>query len=386
MPSENFPSISVFINAIYQFCRLKIRLFPMSYLPYLKKLLRRFRIMLRRATGRKAKTAWISHPDFMQHEPGIRHPESPDRIRAIEDALEVQQVWRRLQIFEAKEIQDAQLALVHPRKYLSNLEANQPPEGKIYRIDDDTVMSHQSLHAARFGAGAVVKAVNLVMRKRAYNAFCAIRPPGHHAESSKSSGFCLLNNVAVGAMHAIAEHRLNKIAVIDFDAHFGDGTLEIFQNDPRILFLNCYETGLFPFPAAEQTAASANAVHLPLAPKTDSRAFREAVRKYWLPKLAAFKPECVLLSAGFDAHKQDETSHLNLHEADYSWLTHKIVQTASSCKGRIVSVLEGGYTLEPLAKSSAAHIRALCGMPRAAYVAKYDRRIEHSRKPPRLTP
>ncbi|MCF7529349.1 histone deacetylase family protein [Neisseria lisongii] len=347
----------------------------------MKKTIQRLRTFLRRLFGRHARMAWVSHPIFMQHSPGKDHPDSPQRIAAIQTALKEQKIWPYLQNIEAVEVQDKQLALVHPRNYLSRLEANQPQEGKIYRIDDDTVMSHQSLSAARFAAGAVVQAVNLVIAKKAHHAFCAVRPPGHHAHSSKSGGFCLINNIAVGAMHAIAEYRLKRVAVVDFDVHHGDGTTEIFKDDPRILFLNTFETDLFPFPEGNiERGTNPNMLHTPLLRGTGSRRFRKIIRTQWLPALKRFQPELVLISAGFDAHRQDETGRLNLHEADYAWLTHKIIQAASECSGKIVSVLEGGYTLEPLAKSAAAHIGVLAGLPKAQYAAAYDQYLNASRK------
>ena len=342
----------------------------------MKKLIRRLRTRLRRLLGKNARTVWISHPVFAQHHPGTDHPDSPERTAVIEAELKRQDIWRHLQTAEAEEISDARLALVHPRKYLRSLEACQPQPDKIYRIDDDTVMSHGSLKAARYAAGAVVQAVDMVMNKKAWHAFCAIRPPGHHAHSDKAGGFCLLNNVATGVMHAIAEYRLQRIAIIDFDVHYGDGTAEIFKDDPRVLFMNLFETDLFPFPETNHSASGANMLHLPFASNTGSRVFRTTVREKWLDKLTAFKPELVLLSAGFDGHKQDETGRLNLHEADFAWLTHKIIQAASSCPGKIVSILEGGYTLEPLAKSAAAHIGVLAGLPKAGYVAAYQKHLK----------
>ncbi|MCP1661115.1 histone deacetylase family protein [Neisseria perflava] len=344
-------------------------------------LIRRLRTLLRRLMGKNARTVWISHPIFLQHQPGARHPDTPQRIHVIEEALKQQNIWRRLQTATAEEVSDRQLALVHPRKYLNFLECHQPAEGKIYRIDDDTVMSHDSLYAARFAAGAVVQAVDMVMAKKAYHAFCAIRPPGHHAHSDQAGGFCLINNTAVGAMHALAKHRLQRVAIIDFDVHHADGTTEIFQDDPRILLLDMFETDLFPFPQLKKSdSRNPNLHHTPFAPKTDSRRFREIIRKQWLPLLAAFKPELVLISAGFDAHRDDETGRLKLHEADYAWLTHKIIQTASSCGGKIVSVLEGGYTLEPLGKSAAAHIGVLVGLGKTAEAARYEKKLKKKNK------
>lgn len=333
------------------------------------------RTKLRLLLGRKAKTAWISHPLFLLHEPGAGHPESPQRIAVIEAELEKQGIRSAMQAVKAPEVADKQLALVHPRKYLRFLESVQPPAGKIYRLDDDTVMSHESLHAARYAAGAVVKAVEMVMEGEAFNAFCAVRPPGHHAKTDRAGGFCLINNVAVGAMYAVANFRLQRIAVIDFDVHHGDGTAEIFKNDPRILFLNSFGQGLYPFPETVPEPEP-NCINTVFASHTGSRMFRRAVREQWLPSLQAFKPELVLLSAGFDAHKQDETGCLNLHEADFAWLTHKIIRSAESAKGRVVSVLEGGYTLESLAVSAAAHLYVLTGLGKPECALKYGRHLK----------
>lgn len=336
--------------------------------------------LLRLFLGKNAQTAWIFHPSCTGHDPGANHPDSPDRILCIEQALRRAGIWQHLQTVEAEEISDTRLALVRSSKYLNRLESCLPENGKICRLDDDTVISKNSLSAARFSAGSAVQAVDMVMKRKAWHAFCAARPPEHHAKSGKAGGFCLLNNVAAGVMHAIAEYRLKRIAVIDFDVHYGDGTAEIFKDDPRILFFNLFETDLFPFPENNGMPDGGNMVHLPLPSGTGSRTFREAVRRQWLPRLAAFKPELVLLSAGFDAHRLDESGRLNLHEADFAWLTHKIIQTASSCPGKIVSVLEGGYTLEPLAQSAAEHIRVLAGLGKSDAATAYQKTLNPTKK------
>ncbi|AOA45740.1 histone deacetylase family protein [Neisseria meningitidis] len=346
----------------------------------LTRLILKFYALLRLFLGKNARTAWISHPACAGHEPGANHPDSPDRILCIEQALRRAGIWQHLQTIEAEEISDTRLALVHSSKYLNRLESCQPQKGKIFRLNDDTAISTGSLSAARFAAGSAVQAVDMVMNRKAWHAFCAARPPGHHAGSGKAGGFCLLNNVAAGVMHAIAEYRLKRIAVIDFDVHYGDGTAEIFKDDPRILFFNLFETDLFPFPENNDMPDGGNMVHLPLPPGTGSRTFREAVRRQWLPRLAAFKPELVLLSAGFDAHRLDESGRLNLHEADFAWLTHKIIQTASGCPGKIVSVLEGGYTLEPLAQSAAEHIRVLAGLGKSDAATAYQKTLDPTKK------
>lgn len=342
----------------------------------MNRIIRYMRSQLRRFIGKQAKTAWISHSIFTESLIDILHPESPKRIPAIEKELKKQGIWKALQKIKAPEVEDSRLALVHPRKYLHFLESVQPRKGKIYRLDDDTVMCSQSLLSARYAAGAVVKAVDMVMKKDAFHAFCAVRPPGHHAQSDKAGGFCLLNNVAVGAMHAISRFRLQRVAVIDFDVHYGDGTAEIFKDDPRVLFLNCYQQDLYPFPSQCCDGDDTYCVNIAFPSQTGSNVFRKAIRAHWLPKLKAFKPELILLSAGFDGHKHDETGLLNLNEADYAWLTDKIIQTASSCKGRIVSVLEGGYTLDCLAKSAAAHLHVLAGLGQPEYALQYEQLLK----------
>ena len=217
--------------------------------------------------------------------------------------------------------------------------------------------------AARKAAGAAVKAVDMVMRKQAKNAFCAVRPPGHHAHADKASGFCFINNVAVAAMHLIAEYRLERVAILDFDVHHGDGTQDIFADDPRVMLLSSFEYPLYPFAEGELPAAAGRNPHIvntPLKAGDGSQAFRDAVRNRWLPALEAFRPQFILLSAGFDAHKDDELAHLRLTEDDFEWLTKKIMLLANRyAKGRIVSVLEGGYHLPSLAASAKAHIGCL---------------------------
>lgn len=355
------------------------RSLPAYKLMSLTRLILKFYALLRLFLGKNARTAWISHPACAGHEPGANHPDSPERISSIEQALRRSGVWQHLQTVEAEEISDMRLALAHTSKYLNRLESCRPENDKIFRLDDDTVISKNSLSAARFSVGSVVQAIDMVMNRQAWHAFCAARPPGHHAESGNAGGFCLLNNAAVGTMYALAEYRLNRIAVIDFDVHYGDGTAEILKNDSRILFFNLFETDLFPFPENNNMPDGDNMVHLPFPPGTGSRAFRKAVRRQWLPRLAAFKPELVLLSAGFDAHRSDESGRLNLHEADFAWLTYKIIQTASSCPGKIVSVLEGGYTLESLSKSTVEHIRVLAGLGKSDTVTAYQKNLYRNR-------
>lgn len=200
----------------------------------------------------------------------------------------------------------------------------------------------------------------MVMRKHAKNAFCAVRPPGHHAHADKASGFCFINNIAVAAMHAIAEYRLERVAILDFDLHHGDGTEDIFRDDERVMLLSTFEYPLYPFTGIEKIGSNRHIANTPLKAGDGSNEFRDAIRQVWLPKLDAFKPQLILLSAGFDAHRDDHLGHLNLTEADFEWLTKKVMLVANRhAKGRIVSILEGGYALPSLASSAKAHIACL---------------------------
>ena len=307
----------------------------------------------------KGRTAWIYSPYCQTHFAGEEHPESPQRTLAIEQALRKSGLWRLMQRIEASEVSDIQLSRVHTRNYLSYLESQVPETGKV-KINEDTYLSKDTLCAARFAAGAAIKAVDMVMKTHAKNAFCAIRPPGHHASSDKASGFCFINNVAVAAMHAIAEYRLERVAIVDFDVHHGDGTEEIFQDDERVMFLSSFEYPLYPFSGLNFSGSNPNVINSPLKAGDGSEVFRDMVRQHWLPRLAAFRPQMIFLSAGFDAHKDDTLSHLNLTEADFEWLTKKIMLIANRhANGRIVSVLEGGYNIKSLAASAKAHIACL---------------------------
>lgn len=328
----------------------------------LRSLLRQYRFWrakVLRLLDIKGRTAWIAPPECLAHFTDSNHPESPRRIRAIEHALKRSHVWPLLQKLPAPEADDIQLARVHSRRYLAALEQQAPLSGSI-KIEEDTYLSRDTLQAARYAAGAAVKAVDMVMKKQAKNAFCATRPPGHHAAADKASGFCFINNIAVAAMHAIAEYRLQRIAILDFDLHHGDGTEAIFRDENRVLFLSTYENRLFPFNGTEHSGTNPNGCNTPLPAGSGSNEFRDAVRRDWLPRLEQFKPQLILISAGFDGHENDALGHLNLNETDYEWLTKKIMLVANRhAKGRIVSVLEGGYNLRSLAASAKAHLACL---------------------------
>lgn len=312
-----------------------------------------------RLLGLKGKTAWISTPACLTHFAGEHHPESPQRIMAIEQALRRAKTWKKLQKIHAVEANDVQLARVHRRDYLTSLES-QIPQGGSIKINEDTYLGVGTLKAARFAAGAAIKAVDMVMSKQAKNAFCAVRPPGHHAFSNQAGGFCFINNVAVAAMHAIAEYRLERVAILDFDLHHGDGTEAIFCDDARVMFLSSYEHPLYPFCETPFDGSNPHVCRTILSAGDDSRVFRDRVREQWLPRLSQFKPQLIILSSGFDAHREDMLGHLNLDESDFEWLTQKVMLIANRyANGRIISVLEGGYHLPSLARSAQIHIACL---------------------------
>jgi len=305
------------------------------------------------------KTAYISHPECLDHDVGEAHPECARRIGAIEDRLIASGLFDLLRHYPAPVISREQLLRIHSAEYLDWLQAVAPQEGYI-RLDPDTFMSPATLTAAYRAAGAAVHAVDLLMDGTADNAFCCVRPPGHHAERGQAMGFCLFNNIAAGAAHALAQHGMNRVAIVDFDVHHGNGTEDIFMEDGRVLFCSTFEHPFFPFtPLLENTA---NRISVPLAATARSAEFRAAVTESWLPALERFRPEMVFVSAGFDAHRDDDMSHVSLEDADFRWVSEQIVEVAqrSAC-GRIVSTLEGGYEYHSLARCAELHLRALMG-------------------------
>jgi len=305
-------------------------------------------------------TAYISHPECNRHDTGEGHPENSRRISAIEDQFVATGLLDVLRYYEAPEVTEQQLLRVHTPAHLATLERMSPTSGYA-RVDPDTVMSSGSLPAARRAAGAVVEAVDLVVKGDVESAFCCIRPPGHHAESSRAMGFCLYNNIAVGAAHALTTSGLNKVAIVDFDVHHGNGTEEIFKDDERVLFCSTFQHPFYPFTPVLDNAA--NRINVPLAAGAAGAEFRAAVSEHWIPALSEFKPEMIFVSAGFDAHRDDDMSHVSLTDADFCWVTEQIVDVAASfASGRIVSVLEGGYELRSLARSAELHARVLAGL------------------------
>ncbi len=305
-------------------------------------------------------TAYITHPACLKHNMGYDHPESPERLRAIEDQLIASGIFPLLQQHEAPRATHEQLARVHTESYLRAIEAAAPQRGLI-SLDADTFMNPFTLEAAYRAAGALVLATDLVITGQAENAFCNIRPPGHHATRDQAMGFCFFNNVAVGVAHAMAQHNLTRIAIADFDVHHGNGTEDIFKNDPRVMLCSTFEHPFYPYCGAD--GSNDHIINVPLAAHTDGKTFRSAITQHWLPALEAFQPEMIFISAGFDAHHEDDMAHLNLIESDYTWVTEQIKAIAVKyAQKRIVSALEGGYALHALGRSVTAHIRVLCGL------------------------
>jgi acetoin utilization deacetylase AcuC-like enzyme len=303
-------------------------------------------------------TLLYTHPACLDHDPGRHHPESPARLRAVLEALAAPE-FVGLDRREAPEASLDDIARVHPRGFIERLLAAVPAAGHV-GIDADTVLSPQSGRAALRAAGAVVAAVDAVVAGEADNAFCAVRPPGHHAEPLRAMGFCLFNNVAIGALRAREAHGLARVAVIDFDVHHGNGTQARFAEDASLFYASTHQFPLYPGTGAARETGVGNIVNVPLPPLAGSAEFRLGVAREILPALDRFRPEMVLISAGFDAHKRDPLAQLLLDESDYTWVTERLLEIARRhARGRVVATLEGGYDLAALGASAAAHVRAL---------------------------
>ena len=303
--------------------------------------------------------AYISHQDCQLHDMGSHHPEQPSRLSAIEDRLIASGLDMALHQYDAPLASRAALALAHDKQYIDKIFAASPGDELLW-IDGDTAMNKHSLNAALRAAGAVVEGVDLVMQGKAKNVFCGVRPPGHHAERDKAMGFCFFNNVVIGAYHALQAYGLARVAIVDFDVHHGNGTEHIVAKDERFLFCSTFQHPFYPYSGSDCTAA--NVVNTPLAAGAGSAAFRQAVEQQWLPRLQQFGPQLILVSAGFDAHTQDDMGGLNLVDGDYAWVTRRLCEQAErSAQGRIVSSLEGGYELHSLARSVEAHLKAFLG-------------------------
>lgn len=301
----------------------------------------------------------ITHPDCLMHDMGAHHPESPARLRAIHDQLLSSGLDLVLQHHDAPLATREQLCRAHDSEHVEQIFLRAPEEGQIW-LDPDTSMNPHSLSAALRAAGAVVLGVDLVMSGKSKAVFCNVRPPGHHAERRRAMGFCIFNNIAVGAAHALEAHRLKRVAIVDFDVHHGNGTEDIFRKVPEVLFCSTFQHPFYPDTGAGEVPQ--HIINVPLPAGTNSQAFRSAVESHWLPELETFQPELILISAGFDAHIEDDMANLNLVDQDYAWVTREIKIIADKyAKGRIVSTLEGGYALSALGRSVAAHIDALLG-------------------------
>jgi acetoin utilization deacetylase AcuC-like enzyme len=315
------------------------------------------------------KTGYFTHPDCRRHEMGAGHPECPDRLDAIEDRLLASGVMDALDRREAPPASAGDIELAHDRMHVAAMRglAQQLSEeaaagGSPYaHIDPDTAMNKHSWDAALHSAGAVVAAVDAVMAGELENAFCAVRPPGHHACRDRAMGFCIFNNVAIGARYAIRRHGLQRVAIVDFDVHHGNGTEDIFAGDEHVLMVSFFQHPFYPYSGTDHPAK--NMVNLPVPAYTRGGAIRELVDTVWLPRLEEFKPEMIFFSAGFDAHRQDDLGQLGLVESDYQWITMKIKELAAKhAQGRIVSSLEGGYNLDALGRSVEAHVRVLADL------------------------
>ena len=312
------------------------------------------------------KTGYFTHPDCKKHEMGAGHPECPERLDAIEDRLIASGVKDALACREAPIAPIADIELAHGRMHVAalrgltdGLREDIAAGGPSYaQIDPDTSLNVHTWDAALRAAGAALAATDAVLAGELENAFCAIRPPGHHAGSDQAMGFCFLNNVAIAARYALERHGLKRVAIVDFDVHHGNGTENIIAGDQRILMVGFFQHPFYPVGGARSQAS--NLVNLPVPAYTKGAQVRELIAEHWLPRLEAYRPEMIFISAGFDAHREDEMGQMGLVDADYAWITKRVREVAKRhCQGRIVSCLEGGYNLDALARCVEIHIRLL---------------------------
>jgi len=302
-------------------------------------------------------TALVTHPICVKHEISSGHPECPQRIDAVLDQLKAQEVYDLLQHHEAPKATREALLSAHDEAYVESIFAAAPTTGRV-QLDADTAMNPYTLEASLRGAGSGVLATDLVINGNVNNAFCLVRPPGHHAEHNRAMGFCLFGNIAIAARHAIRQHGLDRIAIVDFDVHHGNGTEDIVDGDPKILFCSSFQHPFYP--GGYRDNVKHQRVNVPLMGGSGSADFRESLTSAWLPALEAFKPQMLFVSAGFDAHLEDPLAQLTLRDADFTWVTNKIMDIADRhANGRVVSMLEGGYALAALGRCTTAHIREL---------------------------
>lgn len=301
-------------------------------------------------------TLILHHDECLNHDPGTMHPESTQRLRTVLEALENLPGTEKL---PAPLASTGQITLVHPLDYWQGIVEAEPEDGRVM-LDQDTILSPGSVNAALRASGAACFAVDQIFTGQARNAFCAVRPPGHHAEASRAMGFCLLNHVAIAARHAQATHGAGKVAILDFDVHHGNGTQAIFEAYPSVFYISSHQDPLWPGTGHSDETGCGNILNLPLPEGSGSTEFRHAWTTLGLPALRAFAPDLILISAGFDAHEADPLANLNLQFDDYYWITREICDyAAQACGGRVVSVLEGGYNLDALGPSARAHVLAL---------------------------
>ena len=313
-------------------------------------------------------TAFYTHPDCLRHEMGEWHPESPARLQAIQDQLIASRIGSYLEYRQAPYAAVADIARVHTPAAIALVRDNVPRvpqaqsgQSSYYPLDGDTSLNAFSWKAALAAAGAAVAATDAVIKSEIENAFCSIRPPGHHARPTEPMGFCLFNNVAIAVRHALEVHGLQRVAVVDFDVHHGNGTEEAFANEPRVLMASFFQHPFYPYSGTDPSIA--NALNIPLPAYTAGAVVRDQITEKWLPALHAYRPQMIFISAGFDAHREDDIGQMALAEADFAWITRQIMDVARlHAGGRIVSCLEGGYNLSALGRSVVAHLQVLAGL------------------------
>ncbi|MCB1756647.1 MAG: histone deacetylase family protein [Gammaproteobacteria bacterium] len=305
-------------------------------------------------------TAYITHPDCLRHVMIEDHPECPERLRAVEDQLSSKGLMDFLRYYEAPNAEVEQLERAHSKDYVEGIFNNSPLEG-FYHLDPDTWMNPYTLEAALRSAGAGILATDLVVSGTMKRAFCNVRPPGHHAEKGTAMGFCFFNNIAVAALHAIEHHKLERVAIVDFDVHHGNGTEDILSHNPHVLFCSTYQHPFYPGYAGKSMERLV--VNVPLPAGTAGPEFRYAVQTHWLPALRDFEPQLLFISAGFDGHREDDMGGFGLSDDDYVWTTRKLCAIADEFSdGRVISMLEGGYNLTALGRCVAAHVRVLMNL------------------------
>ncbi len=301
-------------------------------------------------------TIIIQHDDCLRHDPGPRHPESAQRVKAVMSGLDG---LRGLQKLPAPRASTDQITRVHPAEFWAGLQADEPAEG-YFSIDPDTHLSNGSINAVLRASGGICFAIDQVLAGKALRAFCVVRPPGHHSEPEKAMGFCLINHIAIGAMQALANPSVKRVAIVDFDVHHGNGTQAVFEQNPDVMYVSSHQLPLYPGSGHIEETGCGNILNLPLAAGDGGNIFRSAWSRLGLPAIHSFAPDLILVSAGFDAHQRDPLAQLELEDEDYRWITEEICDLAADAsQGRVVSILEGGYDLQALATASRAHVQGL---------------------------